>query len=304
MERQARRSRLEVAGDVAAVAIVAEHRVAELGQVEADLVAAAGLEPHRQDGGGAAEHRLAPDDVGDRALVAQRPIDRRDVGGKVAGDHGQVLALDVVDREALSEHAVGLGGAREHQQAAGRQIEAMDQEHRAGAAPEQEVEQVAAIALGGRRGDQPGWLVDDDQVVVLVDEAVRRQLGVAAGPGRGAGADGAVEGAAEVGLDRLTGAQGAAGDLDPAAIDEDAAEVDQHARAPARQAGDVASQELIEAQAIVGIGHDEAHGMGHGGMMAVRITTVNAPPPPPRGGSRRRSGPAPPPAGSGQPRCG
>jgi hypothetical protein len=148
-------------------------------------------------------------------LASTGSIDR--LRRHVADRDGAVLAIDVVDLERVAEALVGGARAREHQQAARRQIEPVHEVDLAEARREL-IEQVAAIALGRRCGDEPRGLVGDDHV--LVDEHDRRR-------GRRLGA---LERAADVDLDALTGAHGAPGDLDARAIDEHAAEVDDLAR--------------------------------------------------------------------------
>ena len=74
-----------------------------------------------------------------------------------------------MDLERVAELSVRSAGPREHEQAARRQIEAVDQVD----LPEllrELVEQIAAARLGRRRGDQAGRLVDDDHGIVDMDD--------------------------------------------------------------------------------------------------------------------------------------
>src|ERR1043166_4617049 len=103
-------------------------------------------------------------------------------------------------------------------------------------APGQLIEQIAAIALGRGRGDQTRRLVGDDDVVVGEDDLGRRRR------------LGALDRAADVDLDHLAGADRAPGDLDPRAIDEHAAEIDDRARLAAGQSSDMARHDLVEAK--------------------------------------------------------
>ena len=147
--------------------------MAEPGEVDPDLVGAAGLEPRR-------DQRRAGERLDGATWVTARlpSIGRSIVCAATLADRDRaVLAIDIVAHERIAEPLVGVARAREHEQPAGRQIEAVHQVDLAEAA-RQLIEQVAAVALRRRCGDQAGRFVDDDHVVVDVDDlGLRRRLG-------------------------------------------------------------------------------------------------------------------------------
>ena len=217
---------------------IADERMADAGEVDADLVRAAGLEPAADDR--RSGHRLDRRDVGDRAAAIDRTIDRlrRDLTDR----DGAVLAIDVVQLERIAELLVRLAGAREHEQAARRQIEPVHEIHLAELRAEL-IEQIAAARLGRRRGDQAGGLLDDDdRVVGEHDPRLGRRFG-------------SLERATDVDLDLLSRLDRPSRHLHARPIDEHAAEIDHRTRLAPRQPGHVLGDHLIEAQPRV-VGRD------------------------------------------------
>ena len=109
------------------------------GQVHADLMRAAGLEPSRsrlapasgsrelevRHGGplGAAADGHAADVV---AVAADRRVDRAPARRRAAAHERDVLALDAARAHLLAERGEGLVAAREHEQAGGVAVEPVD----------------------------------------------------------------------------------------------------------------------------------------------------------------------------------
>ena len=229
------------------------------GAVQADLVGPAGLEPAAEQRGPIAI-ALLDGDVGDGAPSTERRVEHQAIRRKGAGDHGQVLAAHVVRPKLRREHAVGLGGPRVDEKTARVEVEAVDHpDGSAARAAREQVGEVAAIALGGRGGQQARGLVDYDQVCVLVDDAKGRQRRLVAGArGPARLLRRARQRAADRGDNGLPGAHGPARDLDALAVDEDAAQVEQHAGAAAGEAGHAGGEHAVEPLASERLGHREA----------------------------------------------
>ena len=123
VERQPRRARQERSAGLAAMRAVTRDRMTEPGEMQPDLMRAAGLE-HRGDQRRAAQ-ALERRHMRDRALALDRAIDglRRDLP-----DHDRaVLALDIVGLEQLAERLVRVPRAGKYQEPARGQIDAMDE---------------------------------------------------------------------------------------------------------------------------------------------------------------------------------
>ena len=171
-----------------------------------DLVRAAGVDAHAQEGGavealldppGAAG--LAPARGADRHLLpvhgvaADRRVDLAGGAGGHAEHEGEVLLLDRAPGELPDERAVGLVVLGDHQQARGPLVEPVDDARPEDAAhagevahvAEQRVHERAARGAGARVHDEPGRLVHDDQVAVLVDDGHFDVLGLRLGRHRG-----------------------------------------------------------------------------------------------------------------------
>ena len=180
-------------GPSAAVRGIADERMAERGEMHADLVRAAGLEPAAQ------QRRVAEalEDVDVRARRLARGDDRhRRALGRMAADRrvDRVAAREVArgEREVLARHRARLQLAhevgvrrqrlRDDQEAARVLVEPM---HDAGArharelrrVMQQRVEQRAVAVAGARMHDEPGRLVDDEERVVLGNDRQRDRLG-------------------------------------------------------------------------------------------------------------------------------
>ncbi len=185
-----------------------------------------------------AGERLERRDVRDRAPA----VDRRDRSSARRPRRSRPRGTRDRRRarlERIAEPLVRIARAREHEQAAGRQIDAMDEVDLAELAL-QLVEQIAAIALGRRRGDEARGLVDDDHVRVGVHDR-RRERG---------GLDRASIAPPIVDLDRLPRARPCGRDLDPRR-DRRTRRRDRSPRAPcgATARRTCFGHDLIEAQA-------------------------------------------------------
>ena len=184
---------LEAVAPRAAVGRVAGQRVADRGEVGADLVGAAGLQPRLQVALARQqlEHlemgaRLPRGGAGDRHPVAlalgaaDRGVDRPGARGEPAAGQRQVDAFDLALADRLLQRRVGLVGAGDDQQAAGAAVEPVDDPRplRVLAAAEQLAElgdQRRALVRGRRVDDQAGGLVDHRQLLVGVDDPRRRR---------------------------------------------------------------------------------------------------------------------------------
>ena len=182
----------------AAVPRIAQDRVAMVGEMDADLIAAARFEPHLDDGrvGELLLHAIVRDRQLAARLVARRVLIEALAGGEVrairarvafelAGDDGDVQSLRLPLLELLLqrlEHALRLG---EHEHAAHAAVEPMDHERFPAAAGVLQIvrhsahERIAIAAALGFDGEHVGRLVDDDQVRVLEDD---RKRGILPGP--------------------------------------------------------------------------------------------------------------------------
>ena len=140
----------------------------------------------------------------DRALVARlRMAVERGVDGALrparrAPNQSEIAAFERafgLVGELGGERAVGGVGLGHHHQAAGvlvepvhdaRPLDAADAGEAVAAMGDQRVDQRAGGVAGGRMHHQPGWLVDDDEVVVLVDDVERDRLARGLEPPRAA----------------------------------------------------------------------------------------------------------------------
>ena len=157
------------------------------GQVNSDLVRAAGLEPDREQ---RVFRQEAFDlEVRDRlawrvrierppqrvvTVAADRRLDPAGAGPRPAADERQVAAVERSLPNEVLEPGIGLLGTGDDQQPRGVAVETMDD---AGAlryvaardpAIEQRLHQRPARVARGRMDDDSGGLVDDEQVLVLV----------------------------------------------------------------------------------------------------------------------------------------
>ena len=112
------------------------------------------------------------------AVGHQRQVDRALGSARRALDDGQVLPLDVVRLEQRLEGADGPGRARQRQRAGGALVEPMDDpdERPPAAVADRQVapgplDQGVALVVECREGQQPGGLVDDQDVAILVEHA-------------------------------------------------------------------------------------------------------------------------------------
>jgi hypothetical protein len=160
-----------------AVAEVAEDGVADVVEVGADLMAAAGLGGDAEEGravealgdlpvgrGGLAARRV--DAHAARAELAEGSIDPAAVRGGDAVDEGEVGLADLVALELAVEKAVGFGALGEEDDAAGAAVEAVDGVELAGKAVAEEVGE-AGLASGLRDGQDALGLGGGEDLVVL-----------------------------------------------------------------------------------------------------------------------------------------
>ncbi len=175
-----------------AVRPIADQRMSERGQVNADLVRAAGLEAAGEqravaetlahliarDGcfaGRDDRHRRAPD-----RMTADRRVDRATMDD-VSGGERQIFAVDALCLQLAHKLCLGDLGLGHDQEAAGIFVQAM---HDARASDTGELRRVvqqrvgkrAVAVAGSRMNDQPGRLVDDEDCFVLMHDLQRQRL--------------------------------------------------------------------------------------------------------------------------------
>src|SRR5262245_3321910 len=196
-EREPRRVEREPPEWIAptAVLLVAEDRVPDQGELHADLPSPPGAERQRERGGVGAAREDAV--VGDRdsprraradaeiAALDEAGLERAGVGPDAPLDRGHVAALGGSRLELGLELTLGHRRLREHEEPRRVPVQPM---HDEGAVrgplsgeivPEKPVGGPLALSLGRDR-EEPGWLVDHQQVLVFVEEPER------GGEGRGA----------------------------------------------------------------------------------------------------------------------
>ncbi len=169
------------------VGLVADQRVADGGEVGADLVGAAGLELRLEVGLGS--EQLEHLEMGPRVArrcpryrhpvapargAPDRGVDRSGARTHPALRERKVDPLHLAAPDLLLQRPVGLVGAGDDHQAAGPSVEAMNDSRALGilAAREQVaelVDQGRPGVRGGRMHDESGGLVDDREMLVAVD---------------------------------------------------------------------------------------------------------------------------------------
>ena len=227
--------------------------------MHADLVGAAGVDADAEEGGavealldpprgaclppaGGAHRHLLPVD----RVAADRGVDLARGPGGHAEHEGEVLLLDRPAGELPDEGAVGLVVLGDHQEAGGALVEPVDDARAEDAADagevvhvaEQRVDERAARRARARVHDEPGRLVHDEEVGVLVNDGDVDVLGLRLGGHRGGHGH-------EGGLSRPHPGRGAAG----AAVDEDVALVDESPETGAGERGQALREPDVEAQA-------------------------------------------------------
>jgi len=167
---------------------IAEHRVADGLQVDADLMRASGVQAQAQErevtegaldlevGAGLARVRAVHGHAGAYARVASDGrLDRAGARGRSTVHEGEVLARDVPLRERLLQATMSLVRARDDEQAGGVAIEAMDDPGALGVgasgrgSAEQLRERPGAMPARGVN-HEAGGLVDDEQLGVFVGD--------------------------------------------------------------------------------------------------------------------------------------
>ncbi len=254
--------------------------MADMGQMDADLVGAAGFQP----AGEQARHRLAvgagialqhlpmgdrPRGRPSRTAILSRACGWRPSGASTvplrpvrhAPDEGEIAALQRAGAAVIGElrgqppvRAVGLG---DDHQAGGvlvepvhdaRPLHAADAGQAVAAMGDQRVDQRARPVAGGRMHDEAARLVDDDEVVVLVDDGERDGLAFGLRRLRPRGtADG----------DRLAGVDAVAGIADRAPADRDFAVEDEGFQSRPRQIADFRREEAVEPFTRLALGDDD-----------------------------------------------
>jgi hypothetical protein len=233
---------------------VSADRMADSGQVSADLVRAPRLQPEAQQrgrrqaldrlemGDGVARPVAAGGHHGAAAPVASdRGVDRAGLGVHAARDEGQVLAAHLARAQLGGQRGVGLLGLRHDEQPRRVAVEAVDDAGplRVGAAGDAAAERLRqrrpVVSAGGMR-DQPGGLVDHEQVGVLVDDLEF---------GRRVGRRGGLRSAVD--LDQLTRCDAVV--LRPRhPVHQHGSSVDQSLGCRARRRGAARGQEGVQAQ--------------------------------------------------------
>ena len=206
-------------------------------------------------------------------VTARRPPTGRSISftsvGKRARHHRQVRPLQIVIAKAVRQLAVRVRRLREHDQPAGLEIDPVDDEHRPGAGPP-------------RRADRPGCCGRSPASARSAGRTACRRRTMSSssnttantGSWRSSSPRAArpVFGVARASAPPMTATTtspayiGLAGDLDPPAVDEHAADVQQDARLPPRQARHPRRQHLIQAPPHVGVADGEGDAVrgGHG----------------------------------------
>ena len=249
-----------------AVALVADDGVADGGEVEADLVGAAGFEPDGEQGGDGSEafdDAIMGDGVdaevvaaGDSVALALAADDQGAAdGGLLAGDDalddGEVLALHLVLAEEGLKGVEGLGRLGEGERAGGFLVEPVDDaDVRLAAVADGEVVldsggEGVGFVRGGGEGQDAGGLVDDDDVGVL-EQDVELRADDAAGLG-----------AVGVEVEDGVGSDEAAGFVAAGAVEVDAAGADGFLGGGAGE-GEAFGDEFVDADGGVG----GCHGRG------------------------------------------
>src|SRR5262249_19937555 len=150
---------------------VAHDGVAEVGELDPDLVAPAG--PQAELDQRRVPAALEDAEVGDRLAPFHAATQGAALGPDAPLDAGDVDALRTASLELVLEAALDRGRLRDDQEPGGVPIEPVDDEGaspRAGGrqvVPEEPVGRAVPLALGGDR-EEAGGLVDDDEVLVLV----------------------------------------------------------------------------------------------------------------------------------------
>ncbi len=253
-----------------AVAAVADDRVAELRHLDTDLVAPARPEPERHPGhvrsplddavpgdrdARALALRRRPARIGgpdaERALlhedVAERPLVRR----HHAFDDRDVVPLRGAREELCLEILLRFRGLGDDQEPRGLAVQPVDDERPAGwprsleVGPHHAVGRALPLVLGPDR-EEPRRLLDDEQRLVLVDQAERRSEG---------------GGRRRAERDLIGGAHGRARIADDLAVHAHPAGHEPGAQAPARRVG------KLGAEAVQDAGWRRVHGSDREGSM-------------------------------------
>jgi hypothetical protein len=209
---------LDEIGGASAVETVAEDGVAEGGQMDADLMRAAGADfdfeisvagvafddaPVGEGGAAGAEaagHLRAMNGVAGDGLVEATVV-----GFGEALDDGEIDLVDFAGGELFAEGAVGGVGARDDDDAAGFFVEAMDDTGTIVAAGggelaevvEQGIDEGAGVLAGAGMDDYARGFVDDDDVFVFIEDVEGKVFGFGVEGRTGLGFDGDAFGAAE-----------------------------------------------------------------------------------------------------------
>jgi hypothetical protein len=241
------------------------------GEVDADLVSAAGVEagfdesgvgdveegaPVRAGGAGAGEHDTAASGHAGAALgvAGNREIDAAVCLFEGALDEGDVGLFDLTLAKGFTEFGVGEIGFGDEDDAGSVFIEAMDDAGAEGvaalgeglAAAEERVDQSAAgIASAGVDG-HAGGLVDGDEVVIFVEDFEGDGFGLGARSGAGLRLEGDALAASEF-----------LGGFRTAAVDENKASINQFLDAGAAEVGALRGDEAVQTRTGVGGGGEQ-----------------------------------------------
>src|SRR5262249_13774940 len=182
-----------------AVLSIADDGMPEGGQLDADLAPPSGAQAQLEACRvlAAREHPVARDGrLAFRAacradaevpVLREPALERRRVGAHVSLHERDVDALDGARLELGLEALLGFGRLGEHEEPGGLSVEPVHDEWtrprplRGQVVPQQAIDGTLPLALG-RHGEKTGWLVHDDDGLVLVDEAQASRKGDAAAP--------------------------------------------------------------------------------------------------------------------------
>lgn len=192
------------------------------------------------------------------------PGDRRNRRELVLGNHpldeDRVTTIDIMHTEDFGQHPICIRGSCEHQDAAGLEVQAMNDKDLTAELGSQQLGEILPIALRRRCGQEPRRLVDDDDVVVMMQDRMGRQVTLITSPRLSADCVGrALECTAEMNLDLLPRTHEASCYFHSRSIDEDATNINEHTRLTSREPGNPRGEHLIEAKTFVATFDDEAN---------------------------------------------
>lgn len=196
LRRQAVLDEGEIAILVAAVKFVADNRMADVREVDADLMFASGKRknPQQRKFSFATSksslnkkfclrcRAVFADAIfhGDDAafVLAERRVNRPLLRRDVAVDDGEIFFFDGAAFDDFSEFAGGLGIFCDEDNAAGLAVETVDQMRlcRISKMQPRAANQAGHLAVFGRMANKPGGFVDDEQAGIFVDDVEHKNF--------------------------------------------------------------------------------------------------------------------------------